>query len=574
MSYEAATIGTNLQGGARRFSAVRAMDGTLYALHWVNNPASGPKRCRLWYSLGDGRPGTWAEETWSQAVGGPSIGRAPYSAAGDGGTDPVLLADPAGHIWLATSSYGGVASPHILRRNAGEEQWGEGQVDYAGFLRLSLSTVGGSFDAVMDQAFPTSGTWNIACVYLVGTPPAKAYYTDVAHGVGDTEIDPAHTNYTACRILVNQAGHKWAFLLDSAGALWVCERDGAGSGAWGARVQINSGTTVASLEDVCLHPCGFPCCLYRVDAGGGVHHLHHAEFSPYTSAWGSQRVWDGANNYSFFAGHSLEYDARGSIFVVGPYDHDGDLDSDDGHIYRWDHIRALDPGVTAWTPMDLTSAGVGGTILQTVALKSRTPFLGGYLPSYLDQGSLVFAYVWATGSTADQQSLVLSNRDYYGTRDSNYPTILSGYLGIPLFRPADDAVRVPATIGLDKTPIGPFPSLRPSVRYSEARIFQTNEARFEAGYTAQVARFTSGQRVISIAFTHERKAALDAVVEYALARQRDGRVFSWLPPDYEGDADDAKIPVRMLPAPIERETVTTAQGDRVQVVAFQMIEVL
>lgn len=568
MAYEAAVIGTDLQGGAHRFSAVRTVGGIMYAVHYVNNPASGPKRCKAWISHGAGRPGTWSEESWSQLIGGPEIdipGVPNYLAAGDGGRDPVLLCDPADRIWLVMAGYGGIDSPHAIMRNEIEEVWGRSLLDFSGFHRFTTRTGVSSFDAVMDAAWTGSGVWSIACVYVAA---GRAYYADFLAS-SDTEPDAAHSNYAQARIVVAQDGTKHIFLRDTAGDLWWVKTTGAGSSvSFEARVQVDgAGQVVASLEDVCIRWDGAPTCIYRVTVGA-VNRLHLAEYNKFTSTWLNARVWDGSNDYGFFPGQALQYDARGSVFVVGPYDHDGDADPNDGHVTEWDHLRALDPGVTDWTRYDMTPSGVGGTIEHTQTLKSRTPYLNSYLPNYLDQGFLVFSYVWAAGAAADDQVLYMINRDEQSAPYSVYPTILATRDGDPPYRLDDANVRSTITLDGEGAAGTDFPTIQPSFEYVEEEVFETSEATFEAKYSARIATTTAGRRFISVVFTHlNSDTDKDAIKNFVLARQRDGTTFNWSTPDTE-----EVIPVKASPAPLEVERVQDTDDEGIWILGFQLVE--
>lgn len=563
MAYEVSNIAVNLKGLARGLSAVRTMGGgMLYVVHY--DDTSSPKRCKAWYSIGDGRPTTWLSESWSQNIGGPPLDVPPYTQAGDGGKDPVLLCDLWDRIWLACSSYGGVDSPHALMRNAEEEVWGRARLDFSGFHRFTNRTGVTSFDAAMDQWYATAGVWNICCVYIDG---GKVYYSDF--GKIDHQVD-ANTNYTACRIVVTTNGHKVVFMRDSAGDLWASWGTGAFSSInFAARVQVNAGgTSVTSLEDCCLVPKTWPACIYRQNVGG-VEQLWLAEWDGINSVWIRERVWDGTHDYDFFSGQALEFDQRGSVFVTGPYDHDDD--GSNGRIYQWNQIRA--EGASTWTGYDRQPSGAGGTIAQSVALKARTPFLNGYMPNYLEQGLLWFTYGWASGASQTQQSLDMANNDYFGNADTTYPTILSRWAGEPFYRLPDTTTRTVQKLDHDKAPKSSFPSIKPSFSVKRGHVFKTNEMEFRAGYSAQFAKFTSEQQLITVVFDNvPGDADKDTVVDYAHARQKDGKSFYWYPDDEEHSLENA-ITVEMWPSPIVVERGTNADGEGVWVVGFQMLEV-
>jgi hypothetical protein len=281
-------------------------------------------------------------------------------------------------------------------------------------------------------------------------------------------------------------------------------------------------------------------------------------------------VWDGSNDYNFFPGQALEYDQRGSVFVVGAYDHDGN--GSNGRIYQWNQLRA--EGASTWTGIDRQSGGSGGNSKQTVVLKSRTPLLGGFTPSYLDQGLIWFAYGWASGASETQQTVDMGNADYYSNATTTYPTMLGVMAGEPFFRLADATTRTAKDLGANRAPLTSFPSIKPSFSYKTGSVFATNEAEFAAGYSAQIARMSSGQRVITVVFDNVKgDGDKDTVVNYVLARQRDGNCFYWFPPDEERDLQKA-VNVKMTPAPIRPEQVQNAKGEWVWAFGFQMLEVL
>ena len=109
--------------------------------------------------------------------------------------------------------------------------------------------------------------------------------------------------------------------------------------------------------------------------------------------------------------------------------------------------------------------------------------------------------------------------------------------------------------GMDRNDAGP------------SHLFAAHDALEQATVSAFVQLLEGGDRRQRI--TEQAAEDRDQPI---LARQRDGRVFTWYAPDDKSETPEA-IPVRMLPTPIERTSVTNEDGKRIQVAGFQMVEV-
>jgi len=542
MAYEADTVFSSaaFTGNYRILSGVRDADGVMYAMFYDEDTSGGRKKsCRLYKSLGEGRPGTWAAESWSQEVGS--------EGNGDGGTQPHLILQPDNSLWAAFATWDGQAYPYVLQRSEDQEMWGAFGRFFVGFHKMQGTHANvASFHAVSDPYYHSLGVWNIAAIYLYPSSN-ECYYVDL----GQTTPQKVHTatNYTDCRLLAGSNGWKMAFLLDSSNNLYS-----VAIASWGTSVQFSPriliDTNVQTLEDVATRFDNMPACIYR-KLESGTWRLYFAEYSAITSSWANQRMWDGVNDIDLHPGQSLSYDQKGSVFVTG-YGDPAVSPADDWSLLIWSHLRGINPLTTTWEMFDVTT-DMAELPKDTFIYGSMNPLLYGFQPQRPIQG-LIFLALIASGSPTTH-SVVFINRDQIDDPATNYPTMLQHFGGEPFFRLGDDKTRTSKVLQLEGAAAGSaglIPYI-PSFDYIEEATFKVSEVRFEAGYSAQVLKFAEGRTLYTLSFKNVDTGRAGVLRTFFEDRQVDGKTVTLTLPNENGDVEELHV----TPTPI---TVTKEHG--------------
>lgn len=543
MAVLATTVVASVTGGAGYLDAVRLPDGRLYCVRYEST--TSPTKSVGYISTNEGA--TWTAESWSGSIGAPS--------SSNGGTDPKVMVDPSGNVWVAMTAYNGGNVPYLIRRNEDRQIWGQPGVAFSGYVQLSQKTSVAYFDAVMDSAFTTSGIWNVACCF---EDSGTLYYADIVQGVSpssDVAVSTATTSITDCKIAATSGGTKNIAWVDD-GSLWGAQKVGK-SGTWSTPVEISDAAhTVTGLDALTIQDTHQPAAIYRMD-NSGTTNLYLTELDADSNSWTQTRVWDGTNNFGFYAGSALSYDQRGTPWVVAMYDAGG---AGTAELYEFSMVRVL--GATTWGVVARTSSS-GGDAAQVVLIDSHTPGGYGYHPNHLYQGACYFAFNWT--NIASDQDVLFINRDTYTQAATVYPTIFSTASGELPYRAGDTETRSSIAFDDEGSATTDFPTIAPDFGMVEHHTFESDVFTTKAGYTIRTALMPSKRRLFDVAFTNRSEADKDTIRDFVNARMKDEGVFNFTHPETAEE-----IPVRINSFDIPFEKVWSG----VYSVAFQMIEVL
>lgn len=505
-------------GGLLSVAGVRDYIGTLFAAY--HDSTVSPTRTRLYTSLDEGV--TWSAETWSQKLGNGA-------ADGDGGEKPILLVDQANSVWMVTSKWDGAGGskdgPHFFKREPDRQRWGgEGLFQFFGRLSTEVVTPSGAtMDAAIDPAAVYLGMPNVICVFQRNAD-AKIYIVEFKTG---NAFPTNHKDLglgTEPRVITGAGGYAAIAFRNSAQLRFSNRSAGQGIADWTGQINVHQGgDSVVSCEDIAIDQNGNPAILYRFDKGG-TNVLKLVEVNPTLTY---SEVTDGTDRNSF-AGCSLQYDSRGSVYVIAIVDTGGA----NPVPVRYELLRPL--GQTSWT-MEAIESTATATSQDTVPIKSRVPSLINYHPMVMHQG----AAAWYLKDNAELFWYVTD--PYPGS--GAYPTIFSSLAGEPPYRAADSNTRSSQVFTAEGSAATTFPSITPEVEMRISQEFRTDEARFEAPYVATIARFHTKRRSFHIKFVAVPAADKDTLVTFLEARMKDGGTFNWTIPEARADANLETLPV-------------------------------
>ena len=503
MSRQTVVIETGLTGGAGYLTTVRDLEGRLYVVYY--DSTASPAACWLEYS--DDNGATWTAETWSDSIGAGSSA---------GGTLPRAWIDPANNLWVGMSSYDGTSLLTAIKRIEDEHRWGvPGQPGEAHQFAVTSYSAAEWF---LDDANRLYGYPNFGAVYIHSSAIkiSDLYNSNVTINSTGTCSDP--------HIAVTSGGVKHATWIESSDAYWAYRS--ATTGAFTSRVQISdAGHTVVSIEDIQIRPSTEqPAVLYRHNASG-THYLYLAETADGTN-WTQTRIWDGANNRHHYPGCTLQFDERGSTFIVALYDYNGVGRAEPGLYQRYDAL-----GSSSWTLTNFTT-GSSNDPQCTDTIMGMTPNVNGFRPNVNYQGSALYMMV---GTGAGSETLWWVNFDEYDSSPGTYPTIFSQPTGELMFR--EEAAYSGSTISLsgESTSGTTYPLENSIESYSEETVFRTSEAVFDAGWRASLAKFPSGRRVLEVQTVPMSAANKNTLRTFLLARVSDENPFTFALPDGGGN---------------------------------------
>ena len=505
MAYEAVVIETGLTGGAGYFAGVRDLDGRLYAIYFDSTLT--PDACFLEYSDDDGT--TWTPETWSDSIGGD---------ASDGGTLPYAWVDSANNLWVGMSSYDGTSLLTAIKRIEDEQRWGT--PGKAGEAHQFAVTSYSEAKWFLDTANRQWGYENFGAVYIHSgdIKISDLFNANVSINATGTCSSPD--------VAVAAGGTKHVAWVESSDAWWAY-RAGT-TGAFSSRVQVSdAGHTVVSIEDVQIIPgIEQPAVLYRHNASG-THQLYLAECDE-DGNWTQTRIWDGANNRHHYPGCSLQYDARGSAFVVALFDLGGLGQAETASYARYSAL-----GNSTWGYTALTS-GSSNDPTCTQAVMSMTPSPNGFKPNVNYQGSCFWTMY---GGGAGNETLYWINLDRYDNDPGTYPTIMSQPVGENPYR--EEAAYSGSTVSFtDEGTAGTTYPLSESIEAFDWQYpFETTVAGFDAGWKASLAKFPSGRRVLKIETVPMTATNKNTLRTFLLARASDENPFTFALPDGGGNID-------------------------------------
>jgi hypothetical protein len=504
MTVQKKLIQAGTPGGPLSISGIRDLDGVLYACYH-DSAASPTARTKLYKSTDDGA--VWAAETWSDTIGA--------TAAAAGGDEPVLICDEANNIWCGMSRYQGVDSPHVIHRDGAAEIWGGPGVFLVGYHRFTLKTAVTSFGMISDPSRRTAGVWNIIAAYI---DSGTVYVSELADG----EQAIGGSSATDVRIASNSAGFCFLIYTDGGSLYYSARAPKAAKTTWLSPIAISEGgDTVQTAEAIAADQRGWPAGIYRYDGGGGKSFLKLIEITDTpvgTPTLIHTRV-DTATptDYTTFPGHSLMYDSRGSVYVVGLLD-DGGLGR--AEPVRWEMLRPL--GVTSFVYAPVES-GSSADSQDTASMGSLNPDRIGFRPNRNVQGA-TFWYL------KDDTDFYWYNTDPYpGT--GGYPTIFSTEAGDPPYREADTTDK--STIPLEGEGVAAttFPLITPQTVEVRSSTFETHGHKFEAGYRASIAKFEDGRTWIKINFDNVSAADVSTLATFIEARIEDQAPFTFPIPE-------------------------------------------
>ncbi|MBN2492868.1 MAG: hypothetical protein JXQ29_18610 [Planctomycetes bacterium] len=507
MSLSKVTVVSGITGGPRTFSAGRDLEGVMWVAYY--DPSDPGGACvKVMKSTDDGA--SWAAESWSQAV------------AQTGGDEPVLRVDPGNNVQLVVSRFAGVDSPHWVERNAVGQYWGGPGVYLTGYQRLTTRTAVAALDFCVDPSRVISGRWNIVAAYLDG---GKVYVRETAASGSlpdPLEREIGGTNPTDLRLMTNSAGYCAIAYLDSGRLMYSNRGPGDRSGGWKPPVAVEqAGDTVTSVEAVAIDANGLPTVLYRYLGAGWKSYLKLVETrGPGVIAY-SRVDYATPLDFHFYRGCSLQYDMRGSVYVIGLMD----VGLGRAEPVLWQMQRAL--GDLTWTYQALET-GSSADSQWTQPLGIHNPDAVGFRPGLCYQG----AAGWYLKNDTD---IIWFRADPYpGT--TGYPTILSIPAGEPPYRErvAND-IRATVPLAGEGTALTTFPLIPPQTSMTVATEFVTAEHRFEAGYRATIAVYEDGRTWYKVAFDNVADADATEVADFIAARLRDQAPFTWTRPDTQAD---------------------------------------
>ncbi len=542
MAYFATEIDASLVLRSQQQGAIRQMDGTI--LHYHYDPLLSPKRGKVYTSTDSGA--TWTAESWSQAIGDPL-------AASDGGSDPVLLLDPGDNVWLLTSEWAGVASPHAVIRDENHQDWGYTSV---GAIKLSnTTTISGLCGYIIPMDVFLLNTWNVVSVWI----KSGVVKTAELRGGGDVTIGGTAAGSVQCACAPNGTQY---IIYEDGNDLFMSTRAWPAA-SWSSPAQINSAEVIFSIEDMTARIDGLPAGVIR-HTSGGVEHVELWEQVDSAGTLLKTRVWDGTNTHESHSGWSLQYDRRGSVFVSGMSESE-----DDGRAesvsYAW--FKPFEATFSSWTetwhsgPQTGGSAS-GGNSSSIYPIDNPVPSALSFQPNRLQQGQAMFVYLWPNGAAADNEDLYFINRDTHPST-AFYPTIFSTAEEEPPYRSNPVFAATSETLTAEGTPSLTFPTVIPQFKMVESKRFVTEHIQFEAPYEAVIAIFEDGRRFFDITFPALGDAQKDSVFDFMDARQKDNNPFYWLPPDKSaGEEVDAVMTQHSLEL--------TKRGDAVWALSFQL----